>query len=148
MADVLIKGLEELEKALKNIDKKIADKVLKSATSKGLDPIKRRAKANAKWASIRKLIGKKVWKNKKGNITGKIYLKPSKEGRTINLKGKTVGFEAVGMILEFGRKKGDLKPMPFMRPAREQAKAQALQAMAKEGKKRLEELTKKVKGKK
>jgi HK97 gp10 family phage protein len=145
MADVLIDGVKELEKRLEKIDRKIADKVLRSATSKGLDPIKRRAKSNCQWPSIKKLIGKKVWKNKKKQITGKVYLRPTKDGRTIELKGKTVGFEAVGQILEFGRKKGDLKPRPFMRPAREQAKAAALKAMAEEGEKRLAELVKKVK---
>ncbi len=152
MADVLIKGFEELEKKLKNIENKMADKVLKAATSKGLDPIKRRAKANCQWSSIKKLIGKKAWKNKNKNITGKVYLKPSKEGRTIKLDGRDVGFEAVGMILEFGRpgkkshgKTPPMPPRPFMRPAREQAKGQALKAMANEGKKKLDELVRKIK---
>lgn len=140
MADAIVKGMEALQKTLKNIDKKMADKVLRFATSKGLDPIKRRAKSNAKWPSIKKLIGKKVWKNRKKNITGKVYLRPGKDGRTVRINNKEVDFSAVGSILEFGSSKRNIAPRPFMRPAREQAKGQVLKEIARAGEKKLKEL--------
>jgi len=134
-----ISGLSEVMKNLQKVDKQFNSKVILPAVRKGLVPIQRQAKANCNHASLKKLIGKKAFINKKKEVSGKVYMLPSKD-RTIKLQGRDVGFEVVANILEFGRKRGDLKPEPFMRPARDTAMPAAYKAMEEEAKKRLAKL--------
>lgn len=135
----VITGDFELMAKLEMLGRKSLTAVLKPAVNKGLNPIMQKAKQNCKWNSLRKLIGKKTGKTKKGTISGKVYMKPSKE-RTIKLNGRDVGFEAVANILEFGSSKQNIRPQPFMRPARQQAHSQALTEFQKEAESRLKKL--------
>ncbi len=127
----VVTGINDVLKNMDKLDKDINRKIVKPAIKKGIIPIKKQAKKNAKWKSIRKLIRSRVFIAKSGNVIGKVFLSKSKD-RFIILEGRKVGFEVVGSILEFGRKKGNLKPQPYMRTAREEKKAEAIQIVKKE----------------
>lgn len=131
-------GDKALNSKLAVLKSSAVQRVMKPAMSKGLDPIMRRAKSNAPWASIRRLIGKKVT-GRGTKISGKVFMKPS-NNRTIMLDGREVGFEVVANILEFGSAKQNIRPQPFMRPAREQAKGAALKAMEREAWSKLDKI--------
>lgn len=136
----IVIGLNDLIKNIDRVDKDFNRKVFLPAIRKGLNIIAKQAKANCKWQSLRKLISKKAFISKKDkNAKGKVFLRPSKD-RTIKLEGREVGFEVVGNILEFGSVKQNIKPHPFMRPARDHAAARARFEMEKEAEKRLKML--------
>lgn len=131
-----ITGDQKLAATLAALPGKMQKRVMRSAVAKGLAPIAKQAKANQRHKSLRELIGKKVIRKKSGDAAGKVYMKPSPD-RTINLQGREVGFEVVGNILEFGSAKRGIAPQPFMRPARQQAGAAAIRAVAEEARKQL-----------
>lgn len=138
-----VTGFETVLKNIQKVEKQFKKKVTKPAFNKALEPIKQQAQINCRHESLKKLIGKKVITVKKGSrkgeISGKVFMKPSKD-RKIILDKREVGFEVVANILEFGRKKGDLKPQPFMRPAiamRQQEAMSILESEMKKGLKRL-----------
>ena len=133
-------GLEGMEQVLNNmakIDRQFDRKVVIPSVRAALKPIRTKARQLQKHQSLKKTIKSRAFKSKKGDILGKVFLSKNKDGRTINLEGREVGFEVVGNILEFGSAKRNITPQPFMRPAREQAAGQARTAMEKEAKKRL-----------
>lgn len=136
----VVTGLEDVLKELRRVDRQFNSKVLRPAVNKGLDPVRKQAKALCKHESIRKLIAKKSFISKRDKaVRGKVFIKPSKD-RKIILEGREVGFEAVASILEFGRKKGDLKPDPFLRPALDIAQGAALKIVASESSERIKRL--------
>jgi len=132
-----ITGDKKLAKAILALPDKVQKKVVRSSLSRGLTPIARTARKNQQHKSLKKLIGKSVIKRKRDKMyAGKVYMKPSKD-RTIMLKGREVGFEVVGNILEFGSAKRNIKAQPFMRPAAIQSKGAALHAFAEQARKKL-----------
>ena len=137
---VKITGLDNILRNLKRIDRQMNSKVIRPAINKGLKPIQSATKNNCKWKSIRRLISKKAYVNRKKEVKGKVFLRPDKSGRTIMIKGREVGFEVVGNILEFGSVKQNITPRPFMRPARDQAANTALAIIEKEIRERLKKL--------
>ncbi len=136
---ITLRELEIIGKRMRQFDKKANKKILLPAIRKGIIPIKRQAKRNAPWKSIRKLIASKAFVARSKNVIGKVFVRKSKD-RTIKLEGRTVGFEVAANILEFGRKKGDLKPRPFMRTAREEKKFEAMRIVKQEVAKRIKEV--------
>jgi HK97 gp10 family phage protein len=136
---IVVTGLEKLLRDMQQIDRQMNSRVVRPATRRALAPIKRRAKQNAKWKSIRRLISSKSFINKKGEVKGKVYLRPDKK-RTVILQGREVGFEVVGNILEFGSAKKNIQPRPFMRPAADQGGAEAKAVLEREIKARLKKL--------
>jgi hypothetical protein len=143
MAKIII-GLEGLEKKFKIIDKRIDKRVLLPAVRAGLKPIKKQARRNAKWASVRKLLSSRAFIAKSKNIIGKVFVRPSKD-RTIIVDGRRVGFEVAANILEFGRAAaGDaggakaVPPKSFLRSARDQKHNEAMREVRRVLKQRLQ----------
>jgi len=135
----VVTGLDKLLRDMQQIDRQMNSRVVRPATLRALAPIKRRAKKNAKWKSIQRLISGKAFVSKKGEVKGKVYLKPDKE-RTITLEGREVGFEVVGNILEFGSVTKNIRPRPFMRPAADEGGTEAKAILEREIKARLKKL--------
>lgn len=137
---VVVTGLEQLLRNMQQIDRQMNSRVVRPATLRALTPIKRRAKQNAKWKSIQRLISAKAFvSKKKGDVKGKVYLKPDKK-RTVTLEGRKVGFEVVGNILEFGSVTKNIRPRPFMRPAADEGATEAKKVLESEIKARLKRL--------
>jgi len=145
---VYMTGLEDVVKNIKRVDDIYARKILRPSVFAALKPIQAQAKRNAKWASIRKLISRRAHINKIKDVKGKVYLRrdliktPDGEKvdrRMVKVDGRNVGMEVVGNILEFGHP-AMWQPMPFMRPARDQAAGQAKIVLETELRKRMKAL--------
>lgn len=143
-------GDKKLQKQLEMLKDSVVRQVMKPAYSKALTPINKEAKrlANQNFNSktISKMIGKKVSVSKRGKgLVGKVYVRPDKTGRTIDIEGRQAPFEVVANIQEFGKKDGSLPARPFMRPAMESKKTAAMAIVKEEAKKNLDKVVKKSK---
>jgi transposase InsO family protein len=133
-------GNKEVMKSMSILERRVQDKIARPSLAKGIAVVARGARRNQKHMSLRKLVGQKVIRRKADKeFSAKVFMKPSKD-RTIKLKGREVGFEVVGTILEFGSATQNITPQPFMRPALEQGKGAAVAAIAAEARKRLKRI--------
>lgn len=131
--------LSDIERNFATIERQAPRKVILPAMRKAVVPIKNQAKINAsKWKSISKLIRSRAFIAKSGSVIGKIFVGPSKD-RTINIDGRSVGFEVAANIIEFGRaapgNKGGTKtvqPEAFLRNAPNQKGTEAMNVLEKE----------------
>lgn len=135
---VSITGADKIISNLTRINRQFENKVVRPAMFEALKPIQTAAKTLQRHASLKKLIGRKasMSKQKGKGVIGKVFMRPAKN-RTIQLEGRTVGFEVVGNILEFGSIKQHISPQPFMRPARDMASPAARMILSSQISKRL-----------
>ena len=132
-------GDKELIKATRNIKANILRRVLRPAINFGMTPITKAAKANAPKESglLKKSIKKKVGKR---GAWGKVYVDPKVEGVVNGRKRKPAKY---AHLLEFGTE--DAPPRPFMRPARDNNRAEVLARVASKAKENLIKVAKKAK---
>jgi hypothetical protein len=123
-------GLKAIVRNIDNVKSDVEKKIIRNAIAQGLKPIMARAKSlaksNFKSNTIAKMIGKKVYTNKRKQIIGKIFVKEQKD-RMVKVQGKDVPFNVVANFLEFGRLDGSLPARSYMRRARDEARGKALQ---------------------
>lgn len=121
-----MKGLRELAAALKELDQDIQKKVARAATNAGAQVIKRLAlqKVPVDTGNLKKHIVARRQRRPDRKLT-------SQHAVTVRHKGKGVVGSPyqVGIFNEFGTVKMSAKP--WMRPAFEQGKHQAMEAMLK-----------------
>jgi len=149
MAEVRISGLEQLAHALENLPKVIAKRYLRRAMVAGVTPIKEDARARApvlKTPDNRRIEGALrdaiiIYRDRSpGTAAEKYYVLVRKIKlnraqkriiRTLNRAGKSItvlGDAFYGRYVEFGTKKMAAKP--FMRPAFESQKENAVNQFA------------------
>jgi len=132
---VFVEGDKDLAKALKKISDVSARKVMRSAIGFGMTPIRREARRLAP-NSIARLIHKRA-RAKGTTVNGMIYVKEH-ESRTVKLDGRDVDFAVVANFLEFGSASQNIKPIAFMRRARETKKTEAIERVKKRARVMLE----------
>lgn len=127
---VLLVGDKQLKLILNQLSGKVSQRIMVKSIRKGLLPVKREAKrlSNSQFKSdtIAKLITVKAGKTRHGDAYGKVFVSPTKAQRTIKLEGRDVPLAVAANIQEFGRKDGSLKPHPFMRPAMDSKRGEAV----------------------
>lgn len=106
--EITIQGLEETLQALREIEPKLAKKVLRSAIRKGLKPMLAAAKSNAPVDSgtLRNSLRIKAGKRRKNTISLEI----------VNGTQEFTGESYYGSILEYGSRKMP-GGHPYLRPA-------------------------------
>ncbi len=142
-----VKGLRQLGARLKALSTDMQQKIARSATNAGATVIKKRAKELAPVADEDyEVEGLKV---QRGNVPKQIVTKRVKPSQTpftsehvVVVRGKRkYGYASrIGSLQEFGTVK--MSPRPFMRPAFEQTKGQAVDAMKKRLKARIDKAEK------
>ncbi len=99
---VEVKGLKELDRQLKQLEPKLAKKVMRKAVSAGAEPIRKEA---------RRLAPRRT-----GFLAKNIIKSVKRRGSTVIAKIGTTKAAFYGIFVEFGTKTGT--PMkPFLRPA-------------------------------
>lgn len=153
MADVefTVTGLAELSKKLKEMPIKLAKNGLRAAVNAGAEVIRKDAKARVpvKTGNVRKNIYKKQIREKSNNFQQTYYvgvklgrkrkLAPTKLNVRKQRVGQLYDVESSAYywrFLEFGTSK--LPARPFLRPAFDTKKSQAVDAMAKKLKERID----------
>jgi HK97 gp10 family phage protein len=149
MAEVRLNGVDQLGRALENLPKVIAKKYLRRAMVAGMTPIKVEAQARApvlKVADDRRIAGALrdaiiLFRDRNPGASGaaekyyvtirkiKLNRAQKKIVRLLNNNGRSItvmGDAFYGRFPEFGTAK--MAPMPFMRPAFESQKENALNA--------------------
>lgn len=139
MADTItmkVAGLRELSLALKELDGRVQKRIARSATAAGARVIAKEAKARVRVDS--------------GNVKKNIRtanLKPDQPGLQesvvgVRVKGKTKDSAFYWTYLEFGTVK--MAPKPFIRPAFETKKHEAVEAIKDRLSKRIDAEAKKI----
>lgn len=149
MADTWVKidGLDDLARRMKALGDDLTSKIAVSATGAGARVIRKLAKQKAPIAPADyEVEGQRV---ERGNLPKQIVVKRvPKSKRTMTsehvvaVRGKRKDGYAnrIGQLQEFGTVKQD--PQPFMRPAFEQGKGEALDAIVKTLKRRIDKAEK------
>ena len=128
--DVALTGAPELERALKNLSEVTRKKVIATATSRALTPIRAEARRNApvRTGALRADISKKVKKYRSGNVWGAVgikkhYLRTS-SGHSIYMRDHPSNYVH---LVEFGTVHSPARP--FLRNALRNNRGQALQIL-------------------
>lgn len=147
MSEVRLKGVDELGRALENLPKVIGNRYLRRAMVKGMTPIKEEAQARAPVLKVpddRRIAGALrdaiiLFRDRNPSQVGaaeryfvtirkiKLNRAQKKIVRLLNRNGKSItilGDAFYGRFPEFGTAK--MAPIPFMRPAFESQKENAL----------------------
>lgn len=129
---IRVVGAKEIQMNLANLadPKTMGNKVLKPAIRKGLGVIRKNArkKVRRKTGSLSKSL--KIGFTKK-TFSGKVFVDP--KFSVENGKKKIIPRNYAHLV-EFGRK--NQKAYPFLRPAMEESRAEAFEAIAKEAEKK------------
>ena len=126
-------GDKRLIKKLNSLAPRLKKKVMKSAMRKGASVVAKRAKTKVKKRSgfLRKSIKAKSTKN--GNA--RIFVSPKVEGE---YRGKTVKPAKYAHLVEFGTQAAEAHP--FLRPALNESKEEAFDAVASEARKQFNKI--------
>lgn len=138
-----IEGAAELEKVLKMLPKQITEKVLVSSVRAGANIVKKEMEARAP-------IGTEI-KKRKGRTLPPGTLKKGiktrrdkKSGASVTIKVGVFKKGFYGQFLEFGTK--EISAKPFLRPAWEQTKMEALEKIGQALGKNIQKAAKKLAG--
>lgn len=126
-------GDKQLLKNLLALPPKLQKRVMKPAFRKGAAVISKRAKRKVKKRSG--LLRKSIKANVTKNVNGRIFVDPKVEGE---YKGKKVKPSKYAHLVEFGTQTAEAKP--FLRPALNEGKNDAFQAVTAEAQKRFDKL--------
>lgn len=122
MASFKIDGVNEIQRAFRELEPKLAKKVIRQAIRKGLKPVLAAARRNApsKSGALRKLIKiKAAAKRRRGVIS-----------LTVNIAGNRQGKAFYGAFNEYGTSR--IKARHFMAAAFEETKVQAAEIAKRE----------------
>lgn len=154
MARVKVEGLRELGEAMKSLGKEVSTKIARAMNNAGAQVVKKAAKANREKDNAPepyKVDGEVI---QPGNIARNIIVKRLPKGETdltvehiVTVRHKKVTGKPyrAAIFAEFGTVK--LTPKPFLRPAFESSKADAINTMKKVGGRRIEAAARKAKKK-
>ena len=135
-----IVGDAELRAVLRELRGSTVRRVMMPAVRAGLSPINKAAKRLCPSKRIRRLIGTRAAKAKRGSgVVGRVEVREAaKHGiaDTVKVDGRTVGFEVVGNFLEFGTR--HMPARSFLRPAVEMTRPEALARVTEKARERLE----------
>jgi HK97 gp10 family phage protein len=144
-----IEGLRELGGALKELSSDVSKRIIYSATLKASQVIAKRASQLAPVSDKPHKVGKNGPTVQPGNLSKNIVTKRRKQIKNglaayeVVWKSKKKSDPFYGLFAEFGTTSQAAKP--FMRPAFDQTKDEALNVMIKTLSKRIERANKKVK---
>jgi len=120
MSKVKIDGLDEINKKLKNLDDKVARKIIKKGINDGTKIVLKEMKSLVpiRTGLLRKSLGRKVKAYRKSKLI--LGLIGPRMGFVRVINGKKVDPTNYAHLVEFGH--GRVKPKPFVRPARDNTK--------------------------
>ncbi len=132
---VTIKGLDKIQKKLKQLGPKLEKKALLSAANTGAEVIRKQAEQNVSWTRrLKKFIIKRRVKSPRGSVK-------------IQIGASTDGF--FGHFLELGTRvrktakgagRGQVSPRPWLRPAFDNTKGKAVKVFGEKIWKKVKEL--------
>lgn len=154
-ADSMIQmtGDKKLASTLLKLPVNVFIGVIRPATRKGVNVVKKEAKLNAKPGAVlsdkasgemRKAIRSKTTANKnKETVSGRVFV--TRKNKVV-IDGKLHNPGAVAHLVEFGHGgPHPARPHPFLRPALDEKRTEAFQAVATEARKRLPKAVQKAK---
>ena len=140
-----VQGLKELEKKFRNMEQKVAKKIVRSAVTKALKPTLKRAKSNAlsmiggeEGAKIADALKTKaVNKQQRGYYQKQVCIDPNKSDEFVDVssEGKR---NYIPAAIEYGHVNRDgteTAPIPYMLEAAESTAQQSIEIFKKEIKK-------------
>jgi len=145
---VEVKGLRELGKALKDLGNAVGLKVSRGATAAGARVVRKQAVANIEAApsietgSLRDAVIVKRAGRGESSLTSEHLVTVRGRGKPYNKKGQRIARAPHAHLVEFGTV--NMPAEPFLRPAYEQKKGDAVTAIAEQLAKGIDRAAKKV----
>lgn len=126
---IRLEGDEALSRQLNKVAAVTQRRVMRPALLAGLKILRAEARRNAPGSYLQKLIKSRVRTGKRGNVIGQIYVDAGYD-RPVMWDGQLKPFAFVANVLEFGSSKRNIRPIAYMRGARDSKGPQALADVA------------------